>query len=260
VSAKFQPLPRLAVGDAAIEAIKRMILAGDLRAGEKLPPERELAAALGVSRNSLREAIRALALMKVLESRQGDGTYVTSLDPRSLIEPVSFLLSLDPNALAHLFETRRILEAETAALAAARITDEELNQLRAGLDDMRAKANNREEFLQADMRMHQMITSAAKNPLLVQLMRSITALGLRSRMQTVQARGITGPVIDDHGAILRALERRDSDGAKQAMLEHLARAERAMRELLSGNPDAAAGEGDADKPASTAEVTSDRLR
>jgi GntR family transcriptional regulator, transcriptional repressor for pyruvate dehydrogenase complex len=235
VSAKFQPLPRLAVGDAAIDAIKRMIQAGDLRPGEKLPPERELAAALGVSRNSLREAIRALALMKVLESRQGDGTYVTSLDLQSLIEPVSFLLSLDPNALAHLFEARRILEAETAALAAARITDEELDELRAGLEEMRAKAGHREEFLQADMRMHHMITSAAKNPLLAQLMGSITGLGLRSRMQTVQAPGITGPVIDDHASILLALEHHDSDAARQAMLEHLERVERAMRELFSGD-------------------------
>ena len=233
MSSKFEPLPRRAVGVAAIDVIKRMILAGDLRPGEKLPPERELASALGVSRNSLREAIRSLVLMNVLQSRHGDGTYVSSLDPATLMEPVSFLLSLDPNALAHLFETRRILEAETAALAAERITDEEVDAVRKCLADMKAKTGSREDFLQADMRMHELITVAAKNPLLTQLMRSITGLGLRSRMRTVQARGITERVIHDHARILAALERRDSDGARQAMLDHIEHAQQAMREMLS---------------------------
>jgi GntR family transcriptional repressor for pyruvate dehydrogenase complex len=232
VSVKFEPLPRRAVRDAAIETIKKMIRAGELRAGEKLPPERELAPALGVSRNSLREAIRALALMNVLESRHGDGTYVTSLDPAALMEPVAFLLSLDPNALAHLFEARRILEGETAALAADRISDEELVALKAALADMKIKTENREEFLQADMRMHDMVASAARNPLLIQLMRSVAGLGLRSRMHTVQSPGIVRHVLTDHARIVSALGRRDSNGARRAMLEHLARAERAMREVL----------------------------
>jgi GntR family transcriptional repressor for pyruvate dehydrogenase complex len=233
VSSKFEPLPRHAVGVAAIDVIKRMILAGDLRPGEKLPPERELASALGVSRNSLREAIRSLVLMNVLQSRHGDGTYVSSLDPATLMEPVSFLLSLDPSALAHLFETRRILEAETAALAAERITDEEVDAIRKCLVGMKAKTGSREDFLQADMRMHELITLAAKNPLLTQLMRSITGLGLRSRMRTVQAPGITERVMHDHARILAALERRDSDGARQAMLDHIEHAQQAMREMLS---------------------------
>jgi GntR family transcriptional repressor for pyruvate dehydrogenase complex len=236
VSSKFEPLPRRAVGDAAIDVIKRMILTGDLRPGEKLPPERELASALGVSRNSLREAIRSLVLMNVLQSRHGDGTYVSSLDPATLMEPVSFLLSLDPSAVADLFETRRILEAETAALAAERITDDEVDAVRDCLADMETKTGSREEFLQADMRMHELITLAAKNPLLAQLMRSITGLGLRSRMRSVQAPGITSRVMHDHTRILAALERRDPPGARQAMLDHLEHAQQAMREMLSETP------------------------
>src|SRR5438067_5760864 len=103
--------------------VKGMILRGELQAGQKLPPERELAAQLGVSRSSLREAIRALIALNILESRHGNGTFVTSLDPELLAEPIDFVLKVNESALDALFEARKVVEAGVAALAAERATD-----------------------------------------------------------------------------------------------------------------------------------------
>ena len=125
----FPRLERTSVGLQAAEAIKALILAGDLQPGDALPSERDLAVMLGISRPSLREAIRVLSAMNVLEPRHGGGTYVTSLDPRLLAQPVSFLLQVDPAAFSHLLEVRQVLEVGAARLAAPRITAETLANL-----------------------------------------------------------------------------------------------------------------------------------
>src|SRR4051794_29466492 len=103
-----------------------MIVRGDLGAGQRLPAERDLAAQLGVSRPSLREAIRALIALNILESRHGEGTFVSSLDPELLSEPIDFVLQVNDDALLSLFEARRVLEAGGGAPAAGRATHLEL--------------------------------------------------------------------------------------------------------------------------------------
>ena len=108
----------MGVADQAILKIKAMIMAGQLRPGDRLPPEPELAAQIGVSRSSLREAVRALALIQVLEVRRGDGTYVTSLEPSMLMESTGFIVELLRAARElDFFQLRRILEPAAAALA-----------------------------------------------------------------------------------------------------------------------------------------------
>src|SRR3954447_7524676 len=108
----------MALTDEAILRIKEMIVGGQLRPGDKLPREADLAETLGLSRNSLREAVRALALINVLDVRQGDGTYVTSLEPRLLLDTMSFVLDLHrDDTVIQFFEVRRILEPAATALA-----------------------------------------------------------------------------------------------------------------------------------------------
>src|SRR3982751_4426671 len=115
--------------DVVVQSIKAMITRGELVAGSRLPIEKDLAVSLGVSRGSLREGVRALAIMGVLETRQGDGTYVTSLDSNLLIAPMGFMVDLQTRAdSADLQSVRRVLEAEAAARAAVRITDDELKK------------------------------------------------------------------------------------------------------------------------------------
>src|SRR5580658_9482981 len=121
----------VAVTDEAIEKIKAMITSGALRAGDRLPREADLAADLGLSRNSLREAVRALALVNILDIRRGDGTYVTSLEPRLLLEALSFIVDFHrDDTLLEFLRVRRILEPAATAMAAERITAEQCTGLR----------------------------------------------------------------------------------------------------------------------------------
>ena len=120
----------MAVTDEAIEKIKGMIVSGALRPGDRLPKESELAADLGLSRNSLREAVRALSLIRILDVRQGDGTYVTSLDPQLLLEALSFVVDFHrDDTVLEFLAVRRILEPAATAMAALRISEQQLDAL-----------------------------------------------------------------------------------------------------------------------------------
>src|SRR5437660_11539099 len=155
------------VTEGAIDKIRERIVSGAWGPGDRLPKESELAAELGLSRNSLREAVRALSQLRVLEVRQGDGTYVSSLEPDLLLESTGFIshLLLGETAIA-LYEVRRILEAAAAALAAARIDDEEKQDLGSSLDRMR-EAQGVEELVEADVAFHAVIARATGNPVLI---------------------------------------------------------------------------------------------
>ena len=121
--------------DEAIDKIKQMILSGRVRPGEKLPREADLAAELGLSRNSLREAVKALSLINVLDVRQGDGTYATSLEPSLLLEALSFMVDFHrDDTVLEFLEVRRILEPAATAMAALRMTDQDKAELGKLLD------------------------------------------------------------------------------------------------------------------------------
>ena len=122
----------MAVTDKAIEKIKAMITSGELAPGDRLPPEKELSEHLGLSRSSMREAVKALEVIRVLDVRRGDGTYVTSLEPRLLLEAMSFVVDLhDDSSILEIFAVRRILEPVATGMAAQHIDAERLTALRA---------------------------------------------------------------------------------------------------------------------------------
>ena len=117
--------------ESTIGRIKQMLVDGELRPGDRLPVEKDLAADLGVSRNTLREAVRALTTLKVLQTRQGDGTYVTSLEPDLLLDGMAFVAELHGEAGELQFlHVRRLLEPEATALAVSRLTEAEVAELR----------------------------------------------------------------------------------------------------------------------------------
>src|ERR1700749_2539841 len=121
----------VAITDEAIEKIKEMIVSGALRPGDRLPKEAALAARLGLSRNSLREAVKALSLIHVLDVRQGDGTYVTSLEPRLLLDAMTFVVKFPRNdTVLDFLEVRRILEPAATAMAAIVMSDDQIDGLR----------------------------------------------------------------------------------------------------------------------------------
>src|SRR5258706_7335002 len=158
------------VTDDAIDKIRERIVSGAWRPGDRLPKESELAAELGLSRNSLREAVRALSQLRVLEVRQGDGTYVSSLEPGLLLESTGFIshLLLGETEI-ELYEVRRILEASAASLAAGRIDAAEKEDLAQSLERMR-EAKSVEELVEADVAFHTVIAKAAGNAVLASLL------------------------------------------------------------------------------------------
>ncbi len=212
-----------------------MIREKALRPGDQLPPERELAAMMGVSRPSVREALRALALMNVLDIRQGSGTYVSSLDTGLLIEHLDFVFSLDDSTYLELFEARKVLEAGIVALAAKKVTDKEINTLQEIVTRSTEDINDLEAFLLNDRELHEAITHVADNPILTRFMVSLSKLGLASRSRTVRIPGVAEQTIEDHQCIVAALRDRDPEQAKTAMLEHLSNVERRLRKSLEEN-------------------------
>jgi GntR family transcriptional regulator, transcriptional repressor for pyruvate dehydrogenase complex len=206
----FQPLAKQRVALQTVDAIKAMIRRGELGPHQALPPERELARALDISRPTLREAIGALTAMNILESHHGDGTFVTSLTPQLLSEPISFLLQIDPATAGHLADVVRSLETSAARLAATRITADELDRLEelAGRTEAAAEA----EF-------HHGVVAALHNPIYLDLHSCVVRLG-GDLGHDPKARGRTS---DRHRAIAAALRRRAPEDAAAAMLADLAR-------------------------------------
>jgi GntR family transcriptional regulator, transcriptional repressor for pyruvate dehydrogenase complex len=204
-----------------------------LRPGDKLPPERDLAATMQVSRPSLREALRALAMLNIVEIRQGSGTYVASLRPEVLVEHFDFVFSLDDATFAELLETRRMLEPSLAAAAATRATEADLARLRAWKERCAASASDPDAFLDADLELHQIITEAAHNQIIARFMASLTRLGTASRKRTSNLPGVRHRSLQDHEAIVDALLRRDPEAAANIMRQHLERIQDSLRESFA---------------------------
>lgn len=227
----FETIKKSALAEEITRRVLELITEKELRPGDKLPPERELAEMMSVSRPSLREALRALAIMNVIEIRQGDGTYVSSLEPQSLVAHLDFVISLDDSTFIQLFEARKIIEAGIAGLAAQNVTDEEILALEACLERFAQNAQDPQALLEADLELHQLIAEAARNPILIRIMASISQLGLASRSRTIAIPGVVDQTIMDHQKIVKALEKRDREAAEKAMLTHLDNVEKRLSEL-----------------------------
>jgi DNA-binding FadR family transcriptional regulator len=222
--------------DAVIEGIKSMIASGNLGPGSRMPVEADLAVRLGVSRGSLREGVRALVALGVLETRQGDGTYVTSLDPYQLLGSVGMLADLQSSdGVVQLLEVRRILEGETAARAAIGLSEVELNDLERVLDAAENVIGDDgeadyEAFIEADTRFHAVIARASGNPTLAALVDGLGGRTARARLwRAISAHGSVTQTQAEHRAILVELRRRDPDAARRCMTLHLAGVEEFWR-------------------------------
>jgi GntR family transcriptional repressor for pyruvate dehydrogenase complex len=230
--------------DEAIEKIKQMIFSGELHPGQKLPVEKDLSVQLGLSRSSLREAVRALTLAGVLKARQGDGTYVTSLEPDLLLETMGLAVAfMRSHTLTELFEVRRLLEPAATALAAARMEPEELSRLEECLRRMES-AVNVEELVEADDEFHSIIAGATRNGALAALLRNFSGRTLRARIW----RGMAGrDALEStkvwHHTIYRAIADRDPELARSAAAMHVAEVESWSREQLEAGEDPASVNG-----------------
>jgi len=225
----------VALTDEAIVRIKEMIVSGQLAPGARLPRESDLAALLGLSRNSLREAIRGLSLVGVLESRQGDGTYVTNLEPDVLLSGTALVSELVMGInILELHQVRRLLEPAATSAAATRLTADDLDRLEECLQRMEA-ASSTEEFIENDLRFHEVIVDACGNATLASLIKSLSGGTQRAHIwRAIRERGATERTIRMHREILAALRARDSARAHAADLLHLVDGELWLRAAHEG--------------------------
>jgi len=225
------PIERAGVAEQLIKQILDLIRRGILTAGQKLPSERELASQLGVGRPSLREALRALSLLGVVEIKQGEGVFVSSLTPESLLSPIHFFLSLDEYSLDHLFEARIVIESSMAGLAAARIDETALEQLAICVNQGPDVVDNPDRFREVDMEFHATIAEACKNPFLIRTVQNFYELGRVSRELTSKLAKLRKQSHLDHAVIFQALLERNSSGASAAMTVHLRNVQGLFRSL-----------------------------
>lgn len=232
-SSKFGTIEKDPISKQIAARLLSLLKEKHLNPGDKLPPERELAAMMQVSRPSLREALQALSMMNVLEIRQGSGTYVTSLEPELLSEQLSFVFALDDSTFLQLFEARKILETGIIGLAVSRITDDDIADLKQNLAKAEEVVANPEAFLQIDVELHKKIFEIAQNPILTRMYDSISQLNWASRSRTGESAAVRKQAIKDHYKIVAALEARDAEAAQQAMLQHLSNVEARLKALIS---------------------------
>ena len=222
----------VAVTDQAIDQIKQLIIDGEFSPGSRLPKEQELAQRLGLSRNSLREAVRALTLIGVLEPRVGDGTYITSLEPELLLAGMGFVSDLlRGEKLVELQQVRRILEPVATAMAATRLGEDDYVALEACLERMDS-AETTQAFIAADEEFHRIIVTASGNSTLASLIQNLSGGTLRARLWVAATeQGAIETTRQRHRDILEALREGDAELARAADLIHLSEGEVWLRKL-----------------------------
>jgi GntR family transcriptional repressor for pyruvate dehydrogenase complex len=224
----------MALTDEAIAKLRGMIHSGELPPGARLPPEHQLAAQMGISRSGVREAVKVLEAARVLDVRRGDGTYVTSLAPKLLLEGLGFAVELlQGDTLLEVMEVRRLLEPAATGLAARRMTDEQLEKLAAALRDMRDAVSDPEALMRADMAFHHAVIASTGNETLMSLLDGLSSRTARARVWRGLVLGnVTQATIDEHRAIYDALRTGDPFLAQSAALLHVNTSEAWLRAIL----------------------------
>jgi GntR family transcriptional repressor for pyruvate dehydrogenase complex len=205
-----------------IEQIEGSILSGELKAGDQLPAERELAVKFGVSRTAVREAVKALREKGLVEAYSGRGTFITNGTSQAIRQSLDLMMKIgQPDGGLHLAEMRLILEPGIAALAATRVEEQHLTAMREAIAVMDGARQDPDAFIEADLDFHLALAEAAANPMILSLLDSIVGLLREQRLRIFNVQG--GPERGQfhHRRILAAIESRDAEKARQAMHAHL---------------------------------------
>lgn len=216
-----KPIVRESVAEMVAHRILEMVTAQALKPGDQLPPERELAASLNVSRPSVREAIRGLSILGVVKSRQGGGAYISKLDGDALLGPIQFFLSLEDVNISELYDARSLIESDVARRAAVNIDDKTLAELETMLDDQKRTLNDARAFRLSDFAFHEAIWIGSGNAFLKRIGESLNVLGLEFRKRASESSGVLEQSYLDHRRLLDALQARDADAAANAAELHM---------------------------------------
>jgi GntR family transcriptional repressor for pyruvate dehydrogenase complex len=217
----LQPVKKNRLSSEVIDQISRSILRGDYQPGSKLPPEREIASQLGVSRTVVREALRSLEIMGLVESQVGGGTFVKEYTLEHVLDPIANYFSSDECLIDEIIETRKILEPEMVRLAAHRATPEDIDFIKKSVDQMNAEIEEGLSGINGDTAFHFALASAAHNSAMTKILSLIADLlhyTMKASLQAVPDQSVT---LEGHRQILAAVERKDADMACKLMREHL---------------------------------------
>jgi GntR family transcriptional regulator, transcriptional repressor for pyruvate dehydrogenase complex len=216
------PIHKQDLRQRVVGHIVELIRTGNLRPGDRLPPERELVEIFSISRPSLREAMRALSTLGIVESRHGGGTFVTALDARTLLAPLDIFLQLSQVNIEDTFESRRIIEIEIVRKAASQAKRADLADLK---EMIAAHAKIKKDpvgFRILDSRFHEKISAIAGNAVLQRVAYGLYNMDLHIRRRATAEPGLIAQSTEDHASIAAAIAAHDPDRAAAAMAQHLA--------------------------------------
>jgi GntR family transcriptional repressor for pyruvate dehydrogenase complex len=208
--------------------IQELIRKSELRVGDKLPPERKLAATFRVSRNSVREALRALAEKNIVRSRRGDGTYLCAPDDSVAADSLSRAVEAQRQRVEEIFEFRRLLEPQIAFLAAKHISRKEMDRLKILVVDQERRIMAGRDDADLDAEFHLLLAGATGNRVIHEVVRTLSHILRETRSEALQSEQRRTASVRTHVLIIDALERRDAEGAREAMHCHLAEIERTV--------------------------------
>jgi GntR family transcriptional repressor for pyruvate dehydrogenase complex len=213
------------IHEEVVSQIHELIKEGRFRAGDQLPSERELAETFKVSRTSVREALRALETQGLIISRTGMGNFIANLPIESLVAPLAKLLTDGKDALADIFELRKLIEPQIAALAAERASAKDIERMKGLLEKQREQVERGGTGVEADSELHFAIGQATQNHAIERLVSGLLEVLSHSREESLQTAGRRQASIDSHRAIVAAIERHDHARAREAMRFHIEQVE-----------------------------------
>lgn len=227
------PIGRKAVSELVVQRVLDLIKNGQLEAGEKLPSERSLAVILDVSRPTVREALRALSIMGVLQIRHGGGVFVSSLDATELLNPLDFFVSLNAKNMTALFDARIEYEPMIVGLATPHLSAHDLQALQGLVDAQVANKDDAELFHDTDVEFHKIILEASGNIFLSRVGKTFQVLSDQARREFQKKADIRHQSIADHIVILKTLQERDAEAASAAMRAHIVNVRNGLKEINS---------------------------
>lgn len=224
---------RIKVSDSIVEHITSLIMSGELKAGDRLPSERELAMSLGVSRTALREAVRTLSLMDLLSVKQGGGTFVTELVPGSFMKPLSPMLAMGKMNILELIEARRIIEPKAASLCAGRSSEDDIAEINRIVGEMKAGLNSMRRFNDLDLMFHMSVARGTHNSVISATLDAIKD-AMYEQVQEIQSLpGAQERALLFHSAMAEAITARDCAKAEKLMLRHIEDVEKTAKRYMA---------------------------
>lgn len=228
----IEPISRTTLVQSVIDELVAFILENDLKPGDKLPSQQELMAQFKVGRSTVRESLKSLAAMGLIDMRAGYGTYVKELDAKSIIRPDILALMIDEKSTERLLEAREIIEPEIAYLAVQRATDDDLAAIRAILDECEEAIQAEEPVFRLSSAFHRAVTEAAHNEILLMFMDSILRLLVERGWLLENRSGFPEWELESHREIYQHIAQRNGQKARTAMARHVEESSTALLEML----------------------------